>query len=623
MAKAQDCPDNIDFENGNFSGWTCYTGETSAIGNENLISLYPRGGPVAGSHQLFNANSNEVDFYGGFPVHCPNGSGHSVKLGNTEGGGQAEGMSYEFTIPDNQNSYILTYYYAVVFQSPNHRPNEQPRMETEVTNLTDGTLISCASFAFIAMGTSIPGFHVSPVGGSTEVLYKDWTAVSVDLSGNAGKRIRLFFKTADCTFRRHFGYAYIDVNSECNGNLTGATYCPDDTAVNIIAPYGYQQYTWYNQSGTAILGTQQVLSLAPPPPSGTSFAVKLEPYEGYGCPATVYTKVMDSLTVTANAGPDRLSCNGEPVQLGVNPKAGLVYEWSPVTDLSNPEIANPFFTPGAGSTYVVKTRNSGGGCRSTDTVNITTSAISNQLQLTGRQAFCYGQGDSARLQVSPEAGIEWWKDGTELTAAANQTVLQVETSGTYTARLTNSDGCTLVTEEKTITIDHETAGIRYPARYAVANVPLALTARDIGVSVSWEPAAGLSNHTSFNPVFTATADQEYLIKITSAGGCLTTDSQQVKVVPHVKVFVPTAFTPNNDGRNDLLRPVFVGVAVINSFRVYNRWGQLLFEGSGEQTAWDGYFKGEPQPSQTLTWTAAYIGLDGEPYQDKGTALLLR
>ena len=90
----------------------------------------------------------------------------------------------------------------------------------------------CSSFAFIPLGSGLPGFFESPITISTAPIWcKDWTAVSVNLDGLAGKKIRLFFKTADCTFRRHFGYAYIDVNSECNSEFVGATYCPDDTAV--------------------------------------------------------------------------------------------------------------------------------------------------------------------------------------------------------------------------------------------------------------------------------------------------------------------------------------------------------------------------------------------------------
>ncbi|MGI8634444.1 MAG: hypothetical protein ACR2KZ_03475, partial [Segetibacter sp.] len=251
---AQSCPYNIDFEKGNFDGWTCYTGTTSAVGGQNVISIYPSGGPIYGHHTMYGKNAG-VDPYGGFPINCPNGSGYSIKLGSTQAGGEAEGVSYEFTIPANDNSYSLMYNYAVVFQSPNHREYEQPRMEIEITNVTDNTTISCASFSFIAVGTSLPGFQASSAADTTTVLYKDWSPVSVDLSGNAGKTVRLFFKTADCTFRRHFGYAYIDVNSECNGNFVGATYCPDDTAINVTAPYGYAGYTWYDSSLSNTLGS--------------------------------------------------------------------------------------------------------------------------------------------------------------------------------------------------------------------------------------------------------------------------------------------------------------------------------------------------------------------------------
>jgi hypothetical protein len=123
---AQTCPPNIDFETGTFNGWTCYTGVVTAVGDQNVISLSPSGGPIYNRHTMYSAaNANELDYYGSFPVLCPNGSGHSIRLGSTTAGGQAEGVSYEFTIPENENAYSLVYHYAVVFQSPNHRPNEQ------------------------------------------------------------------------------------------------------------------------------------------------------------------------------------------------------------------------------------------------------------------------------------------------------------------------------------------------------------------------------------------------------------------------------------------------------------------------------------------------------------------
>src|SRR6478672_11268902 len=253
FAAAQDCPPNIDFETGTFDGWTCYTGFVTGNGS-NVISLTPSNGPVFDRHTMYSAfPSAGTDPYGGFPINCPNGSGHSIRLGNNMGGGEAEGISYEFTIPANRNVYSLMYYYAVVFQDPNHQEFQQPRMVVEITNLTDNELISCSSLTFVPFGSNVlPGFYVSPISGDdgTPIWCKDWSAVTINLNNHAGKTIRLFFKTADCTFRRHFGYAYIDVNSECSSEFTGAAYCPDDTAVNLVAPYGYQGYNWFDNTFT-------------------------------------------------------------------------------------------------------------------------------------------------------------------------------------------------------------------------------------------------------------------------------------------------------------------------------------------------------------------------------------
>ena len=210
QTNAQVCPPNIDFEKGDFSNWTAYTGNVSAATGQNQIYLNPSGGPVYNQHEIFSrANSSGVtDFFGGFPVLCPNGSGYSVKLGNTDGNAQAEGLSYEFTIPSNRNTYSLTYHYAVVFEDPGHPAYQQPRLEIEVMNTTDNQLIDCSSFTFIPIGSGLPGFFVSAKKKSDkDVWCKNWTTVTINLNGKAGKTIRLFFKTADCTFTRHFGYA--------------------------------------------------------------------------------------------------------------------------------------------------------------------------------------------------------------------------------------------------------------------------------------------------------------------------------------------------------------------------------------------------------------------------------
>jgi gliding motility-associated-like protein len=617
------CPPNIDFETGTFNNWTCYTGSVSAAGGVNTINLFQSSGPVPNQHTMYSSANPETDYFGGFPVNCPNGSGNSIKLGNNLGGGQAEGISYEFTIPANRNTYSLIYHYAVVFQDPRHQPHQQPRLVIEVTNVTDNELIECSSFTFFPIGSSLPGFYVSPFQqDTTDVWCKDWSAVSINLNGQAGKTIRLFFKTADCTFTRHFGYAYIDVNTECSSEFVGATYCPGDAFVNVTAPYGYQNYTWYNNNFTQILGNSQSINFTPPPPVGTTIAVQVIPYNGYGCLDTLYAQLIDTLTVIANAGRDTLSCNQSLVQIGANPVPGYVYSWSPSASLSDPNIANPRAGPSATTSYILRTGSPGGGCFDLDTVVVEASLVDTTLRLLGKDAYCITSGDSAVLLVNNTQSIQWYRDNNSI-AGAGLVRYKVNQSGVYFAELVNNRGCMARTRNQAITIESPRPAIRYPDQFAVINYPHQLQARLIGVSAEWTPPTFLNLPTSFAPLFTGNTDKQYTIEIKTAGGCVTVDTQLVKVFKEVKFYVPSAFTPNQDGLNDYLKPLAVGIKEVKYFRVYNRWGQLVFDLKNNSLGWDGNLKGKPQSNGLVVWMAEGIGIDNRVYMQKGTCVLIR
>jgi gliding motility-associated-like protein len=580
-------------------------------------------GPVNGRHTLFTRTAaGELDPYGNFPVVCPNGSGYSIRLGNNLAGTEAEGISYEFTIPANRDVYSIIYHYAVVFQDPAHLQHQQPRLELEITNVTDNTLISCSSFTFFPIGSPLPGFYLAQNSmGSTPVWCKDWSAVSINLDGNAGKTIRLFFKTADCTFRRHFGYAYIDVNTECSGEFTGATYCPGDSAVNVVAPYGYQNYTWFNANFTQVLGTSQELRMNPPPSAGTTLAVKVEPFFGYGCTDTLYARLIDTLTVKAIAGPDKGICFGNPAQIGAPPRPGIYYEWSPQQGLSEPYSPNPFANPSETTTYTLTSRSFGGGCMATDEVTVKPVVVDNTIQLFGKEAYCLGYGDSAVLKVSPGDAVRWFRNENVIGGAAG-IIYRVLESGEYFAEIEKL-GCTATTPRKTIIIEEAKPGIAYPPMYVVANDPVPMQARSFGDTLFWRPSTFLSATNAVNTVFTGSTDQLYNIQITTAAGCITTDTQAVKIINEIDIKVPTAFTPNNDGRNDVLRPILFGMKDLRYFRVYNRWGQLLYETHELHKGWDGTFSGKIQSNQVVVWVAEGIGYNNRRYVRKGTSVCIQ
>jgi gliding motility-associated-like protein len=303
------CPYNLDVETGTFANWHCFTG--SAILNSstmlNTVFGISETGPLTGRHQIINKlSSPTTDYYGNFPRLCPNGSKYSIQLGNASTGAQAESITYSIPIPSNNNNFVIAYNYAVVFQNPNHSMQEQPRFRAKIYDSVTNQAISCASFDFTA-SSGLPGFYIS--ARQSDVLYKPWTTVTINLSGFAGHTVKLEFTTEDCTLGGHFGYAYIDINTDCNTLVSGAAYCSNANSITLTAPYGYQSYNWYDSTYSKKLGTGQTLTLSPPPPSNSLLNIDLIPYAGFGCRDTAYTHLSINTAPKANFTVDNsISC---------------------------------------------------------------------------------------------------------------------------------------------------------------------------------------------------------------------------------------------------------------------------------------------------------------------------
>lgn len=286
---SQSCPPNLDFENGDFSNWECFTGYTKAVGGQNQMVL-TLSGPVANRHQIISSSTSgsALDAYGLFPRLCPYGGNYSVQLGNNSSGGEAEGLSYTFQVPTSVDTFTFTYFYAVVFENPSHTLPEQPRFFVTAYDVATGNVINCASYDYVST-SSLPGFKKSTI--NSNVLYKEWTPTSLQFAGLSGRMVRLEFKTADCTLGGHFGYAYVDVASACSNILATAPYCVETNSLILNAPYGFQSYTWYNDNFTQVVGNQQSITLSPPPATSGVFHVDMVPYPGYGCRDTLQAMV--------------------------------------------------------------------------------------------------------------------------------------------------------------------------------------------------------------------------------------------------------------------------------------------------------------------------------------------
>lgn len=165
----------------------------------------------------------------------------------------------------------------------------------------------------------------------------------------------------------------------------------------------------------------------------------------------------------------------------------------------------------------------------------------------------------------------------------------------------------------------------------VANQPLQLNAlvNDSAANIfTWTPGTGLSATDIYNPIAllgpSASETMTYIVRATNAAGCYGEDNITVTVFKTgPDIFVPSAFTPNGDGLNDVIRPICVGIRQFNFFRVYNRWGQLVFSTSEFDQGWDGMIKGAQQSTANFVYMVQGVDYLGNTIFKKGNIVLVR
>lgn len=142
----------------------------------------------------------------------------------------------------------------------------------------------------------------------------------------------------------------------------------------------------------------------------------------------------------------------------------------------------------------------------------------------------------------------------------------------------------------------------------------------------WSPTDYLSDPNIPNPSasFPDTGRYTYVLTGTTEEGCRHQDTIVIWVVAFDHVFVPNAFSPNGDGVNDLLIPRIVGYSNINTFRIYNRYGQTVFNSSNSNyPGWDGTYNGLQADMGTYFWVIQLTAADGKKITRKGDVTLIR
>ncbi len=358
-------------------------------------------------------------------------------------------------------------------------------------------------------------------------------------------------------------------------------------------------------------------------PTSTSTYTMTATLPGAGCP-----DIVDSVTATvintsiSMITPDTSFCNTGSVQLMVYGSPNLTYTWLPATGLNNPSVQDPLATPSATTTYTVTATGQGGLCPSSASVTITIGNL-NVPQFSLDTTIC--TGSSIQLMVKGNAGLTYsWQPATGLSdPGIMQPFASPSAAVTYT--LTVSSPGTNCSDTDFVTINLSTAFLTNVT--ASQTIPYGSSVQlnaDNVLYYMWTPDDGsLSNASINNPVANPVIPTTYIVTGISKYGCLATDSVRIDLT-YDNIFIPSAFTPNNDGLNDVFHVVNLGHFKLVNMSVYNRWGEMVYQVTdGDNKGWDGTYKGIPQDLGVYNYLVIVSGPDELQQTFKGNVTLIR
>ncbi len=331
---------------------------------------------------------------------------------------------------------------------------------------------------------------------------------------------------------------------------------------------------------------------------------------------TVVTKFKDSLSA------ENISCFGEcsgtistSISGGIPP---YTYLWN--TGSAVPALNN--LCPGLYYVAVTDSNN----CFTVDSIVITQpeilsdSSSSKDVTCTG---VCNGRA-SGSIKGGTTPYIYLWND-----PASQSTSDAVNLCpGTYILTVTDSNGCQL---KDTVVVGNQ---FYFPPVNATADDDsIFITQSTIlhavsvpGVLFSWSPPDGLNNTTSPDPVATPSATTTYTVTVTDSTGCISADTVTVKIIgiycDERDIFVPNAFTPDQDGHNDILYVRGQGISELY-FAVYSRWGECVFETKSVKNGWNGTYKGALAAPDVFVYYLRVKCYNGAEYFLKGNVTLIR
>ncbi len=345
------------------------------------------------------------------------------------------------------------------------------------------------------------------------------------------------------------------------------------------------------------------------------------------CADTVYKRITVKASPVVNAGSDQRICLGQRTQLKAF--GSTAFQWSPLENLSCADCASPIASPPLTTQYIVTGTNAA-GCSVHDTV-VVSVVQPFELSLTANDTICIGKqtqlfaGGADRYVWSPATGLSSDTVANPLAQPIVTTPYRVIAGDAY--KCFADTGYVLVVVGQYPTVDIGTgslvtAGTIVPFEPVITNGPIQ--------SYTWTPATNLSCTDCARPKATINNNVTYKVLVQNIYGCTATDtiSFQVQCEDALQVYIPNAFSPDGDNINDVFLVRGKGIATVKYFRIFNRWGELVFErnnfnANDVRQGWDGRVNGKPANPDVYVYTAEVLCTAGGTFVRKGNVTLFR
>jgi gliding motility-associated-like protein len=229
---------------------------------------------------------------------------------------------------------------------------------------------------------------------------------------------------------------------------------------------------------------------------------------------------------------------------------------------------------------------------------------------------------NANLQGMPG---QWsWDFGDGNTSTDIDPIHSYAQSGLYNVKLKFTTANPCFDDSLVLPLDMQTFQITIsPDQTIMIGQSLQLFANGPATKYQWTPSLGLNNPDIRTPVASPLEDIVYTVTASDADGCKTQDSVRITVLQYNDIYLPSGFTPNNDGKNDIIRPFFGARYTLSDFSVFTRWGQSVFSTHERGKGWDGKINGTMQPAGVYVWQIQAIDKSGVSVERKGTFVLIR